>query len=279
MAVQWESGTMQRAGELWSEFPENVQIIADLNGRHENTEIDSLIADIEVNGQHTPVGFRKGDNGMPVLVYGHRRYRALMAINKKLASKGEPLRKLLGTYLKIDEQQAFLRAISENRERKDVSPIDDAHNITTLIERFKYSLEEIAKIYFPEAKKEEELAEALRFVKQRHALAELAPEAEKVVREGRIKITAAVHLAKLSREHQRSVIASQPTGRIKVKTVLPTIKGTSASTKSVKEAAIALLKTMNEAEVADLDNTSVEYISFDRKKVKALYRACFGTEK
>jgi ParB-like chromosome segregation protein Spo0J len=274
MAVQWESDTMQRAGELWSEYPEVIHVEPDLNGRHENTDIDSLIADIEVNNQHTPCGFRKGEKGETILVYGHRRYRAVLAINKKRAAKAEPPIKLLGTYLRLDDKGAFLRAISENRERKDVSPIDDAHNIGTLIERFQYSLEEIAKIYFPDIKSKEEIAEALHFVKQRHALLELAPEAAKAVREKRIKMTAAVELSKLSREAQRSLVNSQPTGRIKVKAVKkanPKKNGKEAKAVD-REAVLPLVKKLLKGvEEKQLNNDEYEWIEVKREVLLSLH--------
>lgn len=274
MAVKWESDTMQRSGELWGEYPEVIAVVAELNGRHENTDIDSLVADIEANGQHTPCGFRKGDNGETILIYGHRRYRAVIEINKRRAKKGEQPIKLLGTYHRIGEQEAFLRAISENRERKDVSPIDDAANIGTLIEKFHYSLEEIAHIYFPDAKKDEAVTEAVRYVKQRHALLELAPEGEKAVRDGRIKLTAAVHLAKLSRQAQRDVIARQPTGRIKVKVVAPAGKQQKSSDE-VDEAAVVKLakKLTKELKLEDMEQSDMPYFEVPRETLIAIYKA------
>lgn len=278
MAVQWASDTMQRAGDVWAEFPENIVIVPELNGRHENTDVESLAADIEANGQNEPCGFRKGDDGSTVLAYGHRRYRAVMLINKWRAARGEERRKLLGIYLRVDDKQAFIRAISENRQRRDVSPVDDAHNIGTLIERFQYSLEDVAKVYFPEAKKPEEFAEALRFVKQRHALLELAPEAEKAVRDGRVKLTAAVHLAKLSRDAQRKVVASQPEGRIKVKAVSPAAaKASSKSAPSQTEAApkdvlkIAK-KLVKEITLKELEDSNLPYFEVPRAVLIDLYK-------
>ena len=117
----------------------------------------------------------------------------------------------------MTETEAFVAAIGENRFRKDVSPIDDAANIELLRRKFNKGDEEIGKIYFPEAITEDELKQALRFVKDRAALLELAPEASQAVRDGRIKITAAVALSKLSREQQRKKVAK--TGKIKGKDI------------------------------------------------------------
>ena len=273
MAVEWASESIKRAGDLWAEYPENIVIVASLNGRHENTDIDSLVADIEANGQHTPCGFRKGEDNETILVYGHRRYRAVIEINKRRAKRGDEPIKLTGTYLRMGEKEAFLRAISENRERKDVSPIDDAANIGTLIENFHYSLEEIAKIYFPDAKKPEEIADSIRFVKQRQALLELAPEGEKAVRDGRIKITAAVHLSKLSRQAQREMLAKQPTGRIKVKAVAPAVKSSSKPDVDKTKKLLTLVKNaLKEIQLKDLENEEYPYIEVSREIMLAIHK-------
>jgi ParB-like chromosome segregation protein Spo0J len=176
--------------------------------------VETLAADIAKNGQLVPVICRKNDQGLPVLVAGHRRYRAICLLNER--NPEQPMR-VKFEYAAVTEVEAFSMAIRENRNRKDVSPIDDCANIITLRKRFQFTDEDIATIYFPEAKTDEEKAEALRYVKQRASLVELAPEAADAVREGRVKLTAAVGLAKLTKDQQREKV-SRP-GRVKVSDV------------------------------------------------------------
>jgi len=263
MAVQWASETMQRTGDLWGEFPESLTVVADLNGRHEDTDITALAADIEKNGQRTPCLFRKGENNETILVYGHRRYRAVMHLNSQ---PGAQKRKLMGTYMRGDALEGLILAIGENRFRKDVSPIDDGYNVGLLIERYHKSLEEIAAIYFPEATTDAAKAEALRFVTDRYSLLELVPEAQEAVRGGRIKVTAAKTLAKLAPKQQREKLAEKPEGRIKGKDVAPATK----KPLSVKALVISII---NDLKVEDLDNTEFQWIEVDRKKLKRLAKA------
>jgi ParB-like chromosome segregation protein Spo0J len=207
MAVVFANETTKRTSTLVADYPEHILLDPQLNGRIEPTDVDDLAADIEKNGQRTPVLVRKNDAGQPVLVYGHRRWRAVKLLNSRLAKKGEPLIKLECTYETLTDEEAFAAAIAENRFRKDTTPMDDTHNIGIWQKRFKKSLEEIAEIYFPEAKKPEEKATAVKWVKDRAALVELAPEAAQAVRDGKVKITAAVQLTKLSKDKQKEVIA------------------------------------------------------------------------
>ena len=53
MAVSF-STDMSRAESLYSDYPEGVQIEPLLNGRHENTDVESLAADIQANGNLSP---------------------------------------------------------------------------------------------------------------------------------------------------------------------------------------------------------------------------------
>ena len=214
MAVEFANETTKRACALYSDWPENILIVPELNGRHEHTDVETLAADIAKNGQLVPVICRKSDQGLPVLVAGHRRYRAICLLNER--NPEQPMR-VKFEYAAVSEVEAFSMAIRENRNRKDVSPIDDCANIITLRKRFNSTDEDIAAVYFPEAKTDEEKAEALRYVKARASLVELAPEAADAVREGRVKLTAAVGLAKLTKDQQREKVARP--GKVRVSDV------------------------------------------------------------
>jgi ParB family chromosome partitioning protein len=209
MAVTFNNATTKRTSTLVVDYPENILLDPEINGRVEVTSVEDLAADIEKNGQNTPALIRKNDKGQPVLVTGHRRWRAVKLINERRAKNGGgALVQLECRYEQLTDEEAFTATISENRFRKDVTAVDDAHNIAVLQKRYKRTIEDIAAIYFPEAGSDEAKAEAVRWVKNRVALQELAPEAEQAVRDGEVKITAAVQLAALSKDQQREVIAA-----------------------------------------------------------------------
>lgn len=212
MAVQF-SVDHKRTSE-YRFYPEDIKIKPELNGRHELPDIEWLITDMlrpddkgNIKGQHTPVVIRN-DGGMPVLVAGFSRWRAISEINTRGLT---PLKmQLRCTYVQCSETEAFIINISENRFRNPTTPVDDAHNIKRLMS-YGYVEEQIIGIYFPTYKTEGELKEARKFMKDRTALISLSPEAEKAVKSGRVTLPAAKAIAKLSEEQQNAAVAKEGT--------------------------------------------------------------------
>ena len=197
-------------GSEYNFFPDQIKTNPSLNGRHDLPNIDWLIASILERGQDTPVIIRK-DGDMPVLTSGYSRYRAVSHINKhKLAPVKMRLRCV---FRQEDERGGYLGNIAENHFRNQTTPLDDAYNIKTLINRYNMTEEEVAGFYFPTAKTKEEQKDALKWVRDRSALAQLSKEAEQALKEGRLKLPAAKAIAKLSEEQQREAVK----GNAKVK--------------------------------------------------------------
>jgi ParB-like chromosome segregation protein Spo0J len=226
MAQVFSNDTTKRSTDnLFVELPENIVLppLA-LSGRKDYHEPDiaSLAADIFKHGQNTPALCRKNDAGLPVLVYGRRRYLAIKHINEHLVGDGKKFQ-LQFKYESMTDEQALIAAIAENRFRKDVNPMDHCHNITQLAKRCKLTYEQIAEIYFPEAETEKAKADALRWVRERAVLSQLAPEAAEAVRNDEMKITTATQMAKLPHEEQRKAVAEKTVlagkARIKVAAV------------------------------------------------------------
>jgi ParB-like chromosome segregation protein Spo0J len=210
MAVVWTKGIEVTRGTVYSFDPVDIKVIATLNGRHELPDIEWLIEDMlkpagegGIKGQIQPIIVRS-DGGAPTLIAGHSRWRAVFEINKRKLTPF-PLR-INAVYEKCNEEEGFILGISENRFRNATTELDDAHNIR-ILEKFGKTEEEIARIYFPHAKDDKALKSAIHWVKQRQSLLQLAPEAKKAVKEGRIKTTAAVAISKLSAEAQKAIVA------------------------------------------------------------------------
>lgn len=247
---------ISRGSTTYQAFPEEIKIDPELNGRHEDSTVESLAADIEQNGQHEPVICRKNDQGEPVLTCGHRRYRAICLLNER---NPKSPRKINFLYRRMSDSEAFITAIGENRFRKDVSPIDDAANIEILRRKFNMSDLDIARIYFPESMSEDETKIALRFVKDRASLVELAPEAAQAVRDGRIKVTAAVALSRLSRDQQKKKVSNSAT--VKVKDLKP------AKSKAPKSSDAELMRRITsllEDVEGILEDETAQYIEVER---------------
>jgi ParB/RepB/Spo0J family partition protein len=201
MAVQF-SVEHKRTSE-YRLYPEDITVKPELNGRFDKPDIEWLITDLLAHGQHTPVVIRN-DGGLAVLVAGFSRWRAITEINKRGLSAIKL--QVRCTYVQCSESEALLINISENRFRNPPTAIDDAHNIKRLLNVYQYTEEQVAQVYFPTAKTEEELRAARKFVNNRIALISLSPEAEKEVRSGRVKESAAVAISKLTQDQQREVL-------------------------------------------------------------------------
>lgn len=211
--------------------PRQVEINHLLNGRHELPEIETLIADMlskpdghSIKGQTTPVIIRK-DGTKPVLVAGHRRLRAILEINKRKLLP-EPL-PLLCSYMQLTEVEALAVAVTENRERARVTPIDEAFCVKQFL-RLGKDHEWIARNggFFPGLNGDGvEVKKAIAWVKKREKLLGLTEEAQQEVAKGKIKPSAAEQLADLQAEKQRDLVAAGTTSAKEIR---------SASGKTIK---------------------------------------------
>lgn len=185
MAVAFEVEGTRTSEYLF--LPENLEVHPELNGRHDIPDIQSLIDSILEHGQLQPVTIRR-TAGMPVLVAGFSRWRAVSEINKqKLTQKPLALR---CSYTQLTEKQAFLANIEENRVRNATTPMDDAYNLQRLVNVYQLTEQECADAYRC----------SVSWIKGRLALLEASPEAEKAIRSGRVKGPAVKAIAKLKKE-------------------------------------------------------------------------------
>jgi hypothetical protein len=223
-------------------MPENIEVRPELNGRQDKPDIEWLISDILKHGQLQPVGIWS-DAGTPVLSYGFSRWRAISEINKRGLTP-QPF-EIKCTFLKTNEQGAFVRNISENRMRNETTPIDDAHNIQRLF-TWMMTPEQVANVYFPMAATVEEVKKAVKWVNDRVELIKLTPEAEQAVISGRLNETAAQAISKLSAAQQRKALAKE--GKITAKEIKP------AKPKKLKIDAELRRRITAALETADFEN-------------------------
>lgn len=260
MAVQF-SVPHSRTSE-YRLLPEDITIKPALNGRHVLPDIEWLIQDILVQGQHTPVVIRN-DGGNPVLCAGFSRYRAVSEINKrKLVDSPLQLR---CTYSQCSEEEGFLASISENRMRNQTTELDDAYNIKRLMKQYAKTEEQVAAIYFPGAQ-DDDLKAAIRWVRKREALVNLSPEAEQAMKDGRLKGSAAVAIAKLSQDQQKAAISKAKDGKIAAPKKAKPVPGVS----EIRKAALALVASITEAE---LDSKENNWLAVNRKLFMKLVEA------
>lgn len=97
----------------------------------------AVLADsIRENGVITPIALRKVSDSRYVIIAGERRFRAA-----KLAGLSE----IPAVVLDADDEKAAVMALTENLQREDLNPVDEAEGIRALIENFSLTQEECAR--------------------------------------------------------------------------------------------------------------------------------------
>lgn len=210
--------------------PREIRINAEFNGRHDLPAIDDLLSEFPIIGQLFPVLITKDDDGAPVLLDGHRRWRAAIELTNQKKGPYDGVFKLKCQYFKGSPTECFIATVKANSSRAESLPIDDGFNISKLHHRFAMSHEDIAlKVY---GRKLTDGSPDVKWVQEREALSDLAAEAAEAVTGGRVKPSAVLELAKLSKTAQRNLIKSTNgtiTAAIIKRSVNPNGSGTAAS--------------------------------------------------
>jgi len=116
-------------------------------------ELDELAQSIKQKGFIQPIVVREIGQGQYEVVAGERRFQA----SKSLGLKEIP------TIIKdLNEKEAFVLAIIENLQRKDLNPIEEAQAFRRLIDELHFSLEDIAQFV---AKDKSTVVNTLRLLK------------------------------------------------------------------------------------------------------------------
>ncbi len=154
-------------------------------------------ASLRANGQLTPITVRpyRATDGRHLvdpgphyeIGAGHRRFRAAKQIG--LAS-------LLAVVRPLDDV-AFLELLTiENKQREDVTPLDEAAGFKLLMEKAGYDVQKLAN----------RIGLSVKYVYDRLKLLQLVPEAKKYLEEGTITAGHAILLARLKPADQKRVM-------------------------------------------------------------------------
>jgi ParB-like chromosome segregation protein Spo0J len=174
--------------------PEDITIDEAFRGRAYAPDLGDLKRSLKEMGQLQAIGIRK-DGDTPVVVFGFSRVLAMRELNKERANGEEPML-CKCSFVKCNEQDGYLRNIAENMERKSVSPIDIAHNVAILQDRFGKSQAEIAKIYHRSGE----------WVRQIALLNSLDEKTKRKVHSGELKLSAANELVKMPTHEREAVV-------------------------------------------------------------------------
>ena len=148
--------------------------------------IAELAASIKQHGLLQPITVRPKD-GIYEIVMGERRYRAWQECMKD----GNFSAEIPCIVKDMTDEEAFDAMITENLQRKDVDPIEEAFAFGQLLKTGK-SIEDIALRF----------GKSNRFIQERIKLDNLLPELKMWVTKGWMNIGAAMHICKLTYDEQ-----------------------------------------------------------------------------
>ncbi len=151
-------------------------------------DLQELSDNIETQGLLQPITVRPMGEHYEI-VCGERRYRAVSKLNSKNPDKWPTISAIVR---EMTDEDAFDAMITENLQRKDVDPIEEAFAFSELVKTGK-SIDEIAARF----------GKSVRFVTERVKLNSLIPELMLAVRDDKMPIVAAQIICKLDEEQQK----------------------------------------------------------------------------
>jgi ParB/RepB/Spo0J family partition protein len=153
--------------------------------------IAELAASIKQHGLLQPITVRPKD-GIYEIVMGERRFRAW---KENMAQNPDFPKEIPCIVLEMNDEEALDAMITENLQRKDVDPIEEAFAFGQLHAHGK-TIEEIALRF----------GKSARFITERIRLDKLLPELKQWVTKGWMNIGAAMHICKLTEDEQQSFV-------------------------------------------------------------------------
>ena len=155
--------------------------------------LHELADNIRQHGLLQPITIRPVDGETPYeIVCGERRYRAFL-LNQKIRVKVPATIPCI--VRDMTDEDAFDAMITENLQRKDVDPMEEAFAFSQLLKSGK-TVEELSMRF----------GKSKRFIADRVRLDKLIPEFKKAVTEGKMNIGAAMLLCKIDEDKQREFL-------------------------------------------------------------------------
>lgn len=160
--------------------------------------LKELSENIRQQGLLQPITVRPiADSTEYEIVCGERRYRAYRRLFEESELNNEvpfnPWNEIMAIVKKMSDEEAFDAMITENLQRQDVDPMEEAFAFGQLLKKGS-SIQDIALRF----------GKSIRFVQDRIKLNSLIPELMKVLKEDKMPISAAMVISKVDEERQRA---------------------------------------------------------------------------
>ena len=165
------------------------------NGRYEpvsDEAVRSMAESFKRYGQVQPVEARRRPDNSLELTMGFTRLRAALLIEQE-----DPEFKLKVLVTDCNEREAFERNVVENLERNATTPIDDAHNIRKLMDKYAYTNKDVQALY----------GKSHTWVNATLTLLNLPDDVRRSVARGEITRESAIQLAKMDGSKAAAILA------------------------------------------------------------------------
>lgn len=152
----------------------------------DETSLAELAESIRQQGVLQPIGVRPIADDRLEIVFGERRYRASLMAG---------LEEIPAIVMEISDETAEEMAVTENLQRKDVTPIEEANAYQKLIESGRHDVQSLAVQF---GKNESYIRTRLKFVS-------LIPEIARLLEQDEITISVASEICRYGEDIQREV--------------------------------------------------------------------------
>ena len=152
----------------------------------DEASLAELSESIRQQGVLQPIGVRPIEDNRFEIVFGERRYRAAIMAG---------LEKIPAIVMEISDETAEEMAVTENLQRKDVTPIEEANAYQKLIDSGRHDVQSLAVQF---GKNENYIRTRLKFVS-------LIPEIAQLLEQDEITISVATEICRYGEEIQREV--------------------------------------------------------------------------
>lgn len=152
----------------------------------DEASLAELAGSIRQQGVLQPIGVRPiADNRMEI-VFGERRYRASLMVG---------LEEIPAIVMEISDETAEEMAVTENLQRKDVTPIEEANAYQKLIESGRHDVQSLAV----------QFGKNVGYIRTRLKFVSLIPEIARLLEQDEITISVASEICRYSEDIQKEV--------------------------------------------------------------------------
>jgi ParB/RepB/Spo0J family partition protein len=197
MAAKIDAGDVKR-GDLLFLDPLEIIVPEGFNGRHfahTPEAIRERAENMALRGQLQPIRIRRRADFKVEITSGFLRHAAALLLRK--SNPEYRIQAVMDTA--INDLDAFMANVDENRQRSSTNPIDDAYNIDRFIAQFGWEAKKVAEFYGMTPTKVGELRK----------LKALPERAQRLVASGRLKVAPALMLLALTEEDMAPILAQK----------------------------------------------------------------------